>query len=361
MEAALLRASGRMDSARAELAKWMEVDPTSSFLRYEATLLGGSDPALWGHLAADPERILEIAVDYMRFGLYRDALALLERDYPRGPGVVTEPGMPHPGQYPLIGYYRAFCREALGQDGTLDRARASRSPTTYVFPNRHETVAVLAQALERNPDDATAYFLMGSLDLSAGVADRALERWEETRQRAPDTPVLHRNMGYAVLYAGGPPERAAELFSEGRRVDPLNDDLYFGLDRTLERMGRSATERADSLLTFPEPMLMPAPLVYHLARVLGEAQRFDQAESLFRMRFFPSEEGGTDVREVYLEILLARTLALAQEGRCADVRRQLGQLGEPDSRLTFTLDGIDAVLARERPAELRDQIAALCP
>ncbi len=361
IEVALLRTLGRMDAARAELAKWMEVDPTSSFLRYEATLLGGSDAALWQHLAADPERILEIAVDYMRFGLYRDALALLEREYPRGPGVVTEPGMPHPDQYPLIGYYRALCREALGLDGTSDRARASRGPTTYVFPNRHETVTVLAQALTHNPDDATAYFLMGSLDLSAGMANQALERWEEARRRAPNTPVLHRNMGYAVLYAGGPPERAAELFSEGRRVDPLNDDIYFGLDRALEQMGRSAGERADSLLTFPEPMLMPAKLVYHLARVLADAQRFDQAEALFRMRFFPSEEGGTDVREVYLEVLLARTLALAKEGRCADVRRQLSQLGGPDSRFTFTLEGIDSLLARERPAELRGQITALCP
>ena len=361
IEVALLRTLGRVDSARARHRLWTEVDPTSSFLRYEGTLLGTSDPALWPHLAADPERILEIAVDYMRFGLYSDALALLERDYPSGPGLVSEPGMPHPDQYPLIGYYRAYCREALGQDGTIDRAQASRSPTTYVFPNRHETIAVLAQALDRNPDDATAYFLMGSLELSGGMARQALDRWEQARRRAPDIPVLHRNMGYTVLHSGGAPERAAELFSEGRRVDSLNVDLYFGLDQTLERMGRSAGERADSLLTFPEPMLMPAKLVYHLARVLVEAQRFDEAEALFRMRFFPSEEGGTDVREVYLEVLLARTLALAKEGRCPGVRRRMRQLGEPDSRLTFTLEGIDGLLARGRPAELRAEIIALCP
>jgi tetratricopeptide (TPR) repeat protein len=365
IEVALLRTSGRIDSARARLREWIEVDPTSSFLRYEGTLLGTSDPALWHHLAGDPERILEVAVDYLHFGLYQDALVLLGRDYPRGPGVgvgvVSEPGMPYPDQYPLIGYYRAFCREALGQDGSRDRAQASLSPTTYVFPNRHETIAVLAQALEHNPDDATAYFLMGSLDLSGGMALQAMDRWEQARRRAPSTPVLHRNMGYTVLHSGGAPERAAELFSEGRRVDPMNVDLYFGLDQTLERMGRSAGERADSLLTFPEPMAMPAKLVYHLARVLAEAQRFDEAEALFRIRFFPSEEGGVNVREVYLEVLLARTLAMAKEGRCADVRRQLRQLGEPDSRFTFTLEGIDALLARGRPAELRAAVIALCP
>ncbi|NNG15176.1 MAG: DUF5107 domain-containing protein, partial [Gemmatimonadales bacterium] len=361
LEVALLRTSGKVDSAQVRLREWTEVDPTSSFLRYEGTLLGANDPALWRHLAADPERILEIAVDYLRFGLYQDALALLERDYPSGPEVVTEPGMPHPSQYPLIGYYRAFCREALGQNGTADRTQASRSPTNYVFPNRHETIAVLAQALERNPDDATAYFLMGSLELSGGMTLQALDRWEQARRRAPSIPVLHRNMGYTVLHSGGPPERAVALFSEGRRVDSLNDDLYFGLDQALQQMGGSVGERADSILTFPEPMLMPVKLVYHLARVLAEAQRFDEAEALFRMRFFPSEEGGTDVREVYLEVVLARTLAMAKEGRCAVVHRRLRQLGEPDSRFTFTFEGIDALIARGRPGELREQIFRLCP
>ena len=48
--------------------------------------------------------ILEIATDYVRFGMTDDALALLGRDYPRGAGVVTEPGMPRPGEYPLIAY-----------------------------------------------------------------------------------------------------------------------------------------------------------------------------------------------------------------------------------------------------------------
>ena len=75
---------------------------------------GANDTALWAHLAADPERILELAVDYMRFGLYADAVALLGADYPAGPSVVAEPGMPRPEAYPLIAYYRGYCQKQLG-------------------------------------------------------------------------------------------------------------------------------------------------------------------------------------------------------------------------------------------------------
>ncbi len=58
-------------------------------LRYEALRLGGNDRAKLAHLAGDPERILEIAADYMRSGLYEDALDVLSRQYPSGSAVVS--------------------------------------------------------------------------------------------------------------------------------------------------------------------------------------------------------------------------------------------------------------------------------
>jgi len=44
----------------------------------------------------------------------------------------------------------------------------------------------------------------------------------------------------------------------------------------------------------------------------GAAQRFDEAERLCQGRFFPREEGGTNVRQVYLEVKLQRALAAAK-------------------------------------------------
>ena len=244
------------------------MDPTSAFLRYEATRLGADDPALWRHLAADPERVIEIAVDYVHAGLWNEAVALLDHPYPRGDGVVSEPGMPHPSEYPLVAYYRGYSRQMAGGDPAADFRAASAMPVTYVFPNRPQTFPVLEAALAADPGDATARFLLGSLHLSGGHVEPAMREWETTRRLKPDTPTLHRNMGYTVLRSGGRIERAIELFKEGRTHDPLNVGLYFGLDEALTRSGHSAGERADALLAFPDRDALPADLPSSVRRLL---------------------------------------------------------------------------------------------
>jgi len=357
---ALRRHMGQQQEARTRLAAWRRIDPTNALLRVEATLLGADDPNLWRHLAADPERILEIATDYVRFGMYDDALTLLSRDYPRDAGVVAEPGMPHPGEYPLIAYYRAYVRELLGDDGAADRGAASEMPTRYVFPKRAMSFAVLRDALRHDPDDATAHFLLGSLHLAGGRADSAMAHWERARVLNPRIPTLHRNMGRTVLASGGSPERAAGLFSEGRTVDPDNVDLYFGLDEALMQLGSSPADRADSILTYPERSAMPAKLVYHGARLLASAARFDEADALFLDRFFPSEEGGPDVRTVYLEVKLASAADAVANGRCADARTIVSRLGRADRRLRFGLQGLDALLEQSPLAERVAAIRTAC-
>ena len=58
MEVSLLRRLGRAPEARERLRHWRSVDPTSSLLRYESTLLATSDAALWTQLGADANRVL---------------------------------------------------------------------------------------------------------------------------------------------------------------------------------------------------------------------------------------------------------------------------------------------------------------
>ena len=101
---AVLRHLGRSAAARLELQRWQAIDPTSNALRYEAVLLGHADTDLWPHLAADPDRLIELAVDYLALGFFADAAELLARPLPSGPAVVTEPGMPAASANPLVAY-----------------------------------------------------------------------------------------------------------------------------------------------------------------------------------------------------------------------------------------------------------------
>jgi hypothetical protein len=125
--------------------------------------------------------------------------------------------------------------------------------------------------------------------------------------------------------------------------------------------GAAAGERADAILTFPDPSAMPADLVFRLARLLNEAQRFDEADSLFYDRFFAREEGGTNVREVYLEVKIGRATALAAEGRCAEALELIDELAAPVSGLDFTQEGLQQFIESERIQTLIDGVRTACP
>jgi tetratricopeptide (TPR) repeat protein len=360
VEVALLRVLGRRRQAKKALAGWTERDPANSLLRYESTRLGARDPALLAHLAGDPERILDIAVDYLRFGLFEDALDVLSRKYPSGAGVVSEPGMPHPSSYPLIAYYRGFCRYALDKDGRRDFEAASRMPTRYVFPNRSESFAVLRRAIDVNPHDSNAHFLLGSLYLSGGMSEQALAEWEIARRKRPAVPTLHRNMGYTVLRSGGSPEQAMELLREGTKYDPRNADVFLGLEEAMEKAGYSAGDRGRVLLSFPALRSAPSGFVFRLVQVLGEAGRFDAAERALRKRFFPREEGGTDVREVYVALRLKRARQMAAEGQCGSALVIVRQLGDAVPDLFFTARGLGRFVASEASRRAAGEIEAMC-
>ena len=73
---AVRNAIGQTQEAEAIARRALDRFPLSYFLREELR-----EPDL-GHLANDSDRILSIAAEYMRLGLYQKALAVLSRKYP---------------------------------------------------------------------------------------------------------------------------------------------------------------------------------------------------------------------------------------------------------------------------------------
>jgi tetratricopeptide (TPR) repeat protein len=347
VDVTLLRHLGNAKAAKTHLDKLQLVDPTNNFLRYEATLLGHDDGALWEHLAADPERILNIAVLYMHFGFYTDAVEILARQYPSGAEVVSEPGMPRPEAYPLIVYYRGYCREMLHQDGSADFQAASQMPTTYVFPNRPESLDVLKSAIAANPKDANAHALLGDLYMSGGMEDAAMMEWNAARELNPVIPALLRNMGYTALDLEHSPERAIQYFQEGTKYDPQNAENYLGLERALSEAGHAPEERAAALQKYPGTN-PPATMIFQLARDLADAGQYDAAQKELATRFISMEEGGASQIGVYLEIKLKQVRVLAAAHHCDQARHVIQRLGDPVPELSLTKDALTLALKSSR-------------
>jgi tetratricopeptide (TPR) repeat protein len=342
-EVALLRRLGRNAEARDRAREWAEVDPLNNQLRYERMLLGEQDSTFWEHLAADEERVLDIVDQYLAIGAYNDALPLLAREYPQA--TAREPGSVSPSGSPLVAYYRGYVKSKLGMDPGPDYRAARSSDTTYVFPNRASSFPVLSAALDAEPGDGTARFLLGSLYFSKAQVADAIDAWQAARRVRQDIPTLHRNLGLALLQQS-PPDyaEARAVLAEGTHADPRNVEVYTALDAVLSATGASPRERVDALRRYPAAATMPPQLVLKLALSLAEAGDTEEAERLFHNRFFPKEEGGTSVRTVYAQVKLASARAAAAAGSCGSALATLDAISREQPDLAFTAGGLSNTL-----------------
>jgi tetratricopeptide (TPR) repeat protein len=364
----LLRRLDRLTEARKRARHWLAIDPASSLLRYESAAAGTADESLWVHLGADANRVLDLVDHYLALGAAVDAFQVLDRRYPRVDPPAREPGAIPPHESPLVAYYRGYLAGLGGGHAEEDYREARSLATSYVFPNRRSSYDVLRAALKAKPDDHTARFLLGSLYLASGLVQPAIEEWQQVRRTGTSIPTLHRNLALALLHSTGLPRRSAEgakagdmnetlrVLEEGTRADPQNVEVYLTLDGVLSAVHSAPGARVSALRRFPAPDRMPSLMVFKLALALAESGDETAAERLFHGRFFPREEGGTNVRAVYAQLRITSARRAADDGRCPVALGILDALPREQKELAFTAGGLaDAIAA---PALVR-QIAAI--
>ena len=350
---AVQSAAGKTEDAHKRAQDGIAQFPLSYLLRDE---LGTPDLA---QLANDPNRVLNLASQYMRLGMYQKAVTVLSRDYPPPVADQSEPGSPLLQKHPMIAYFRGYCREKLGQSAEADYNAAANLSSAYIFPSTAEEFAVLRSVLKARPEDATAHYLLGTFYFSRGETDPALHEWSEAHKYGPDLPVLSASTGLALLHIKNEPEQALASFRDGLRSDPANIANYLGIDQALSLLKRPARERVEALEKYPHLDSAPPTLIFELILNLTEAGNFDRANALFHNRFFPREEGGTNVRQVWTEVQLQHALA-AKAGHCDQALTQAQHLGAEVPGLAFTRDGLEPILQSARTNYLLGTIYAAC-
>jgi len=347
-------ASGNADEARKLAQEGLTRFPLSYLLQNEA---GKPDQV---QLANDPTRVLNLAAQYMRLGLYPKALAVLDHEYPAPADDQSEPGTVAVQKHPMVAYFRAYCHEKMGQSPEADFAAASKLSAAFVFPNTAEEFEVLNAALHARPSDATAHYLLGTFYFSRGETDPALNEWTEAHKFNPDIPVLSASTGLALLHIKNEPEQALAAFRDGVRSDPSNIAIYLGIDQALSLLKRPARERVEALEKYPHLDTAPPSLVYELILNLAEAGDFDRATALFHNRFFPREEGGTNVRQVWIEVQLQHALAAAKSNQCDQALTISQNIGKAVPDLAFTRDGLEPILQTARTNYLLGSVYKTC-
>ena len=351
---AVLSGEGQKDQSRKLADEWLSRFPERDFLLEQV-----GQPNLH-HLGNDAQRILNIAAEYMRLGMYGQALDVLSRKYPNPIADESEPGTLPAGKHPLVAYYRAYCRKKLGQSPDADLSAAQALPTDYAFPSNAADLEVLRAALNINSEDATARYLLGTLFFSRGQTQPALAEWRQARRINPHIPVLHASLGRALLRTEDDPRQALAVFREGLPSDRWNVELYTGIDQALSILQNPPRDRVQALEVYPDLANMPSSLVYELILNLAESGEFNKAVSIFHNRFFPREEGGTNVREIWLEVQVQHAISLARSEKCSEATNIVDHLAQPVADLNFTQDGLENFLRSARFSYLLGKVYKSC-
>src|SRR4029077_17350311 len=167
-------------------------------------------------------------------------------------------------------------------------------------------------------------------------------------------------LGLALLHVQHDSSAAREVFEQGIQADPRNVVNYFGSVAASALLGKSPQTRVQTLERYPDLKHMPTPLVYELALNRAEAGDFNSALELFHDRFFGREEGGTNVRQVWIEVNLLRAQALAKKNECTPAVGAVEQLASPVPGMAFTQDGMETFANTARANYVRGEVLAAC-
>jgi len=341
-----LRVSGQKDAARAELERWRAVAPWNSLLRVEAVRQGAKDDEVWTHLGADPERVLDVADEYLATGAWPDAVNVLTRKYDPVPPNQKEPGKVLPQENPLVAYYAANARVKAGESPEPDRKRAAGLPVVYVFPHRASSFLPLYSAVAANRDDAVAHWLLGLFELDSGMTDPAIGEWTAATAQAQRLPLVRPLLAEVLRQLKHNEAAANAVIRETVKTDPA------AAQKAIEQALRKSPPAPSAKPAGGTEKSLPPAVGTHeiaaLALVRASQGQLEAALSLFTGTNFPDEHEPDDVRYAYIELQLLRLRAMAAAHQCEAVFKGLDTIGDEDKSLPFTLYGFEQFMKRAR-------------
>ncbi len=225
LKAAILRHLG--DKSAKKLAKAnTEDDLLDLFAMVEYAHYADMDAKI-APFAVKPQNLINVAVSYMKAGFYADALEALS---------LTD------GNFPLVGYYQAYCADKLGLGAVAFAVNANAQDTGYCFPNRLEDIAVLKKATALDKDGANAYYYLGCLYYDRFRYEDAAAAWETCVEKAPDHGKAWRNLSLYYFDKAGDADKARVALENAMK---FKDDprLLLEYEQLLKNTNCSIEER----------------------------------------------------------------------------------------------------------------------
>jgi tetratricopeptide (TPR) repeat protein len=145
-------------------------------------------------------------------------------------------GVPRESWDALTRYWIESLASQLGMASPA-RAKARGSypprPVRALFPHGSETLAVLRDAVSRNPADGHASLFLGNILFNLGQDAPARQAWQHAAELGPSRAVAYRALGMAKLKVDNDPISAVDLLSRAHDADPKDAIVARDLARVL--------------------------------------------------------------------------------------------------------------------------------
>lgn len=234
LKAILLRKLNRPMEAFHWLTENLKVDAFDYLSWYENILWNRDGSAdrneLKKRMRNFPENYLQTARDYAEMGAYEEALGILN--------VCTQ-------DYPLLSYYKGFYDWKSGQEqnALMEYQKAQECSPDYCFPNKLEDIAVLEDAIAKQPKGSKAYYYLGNLYYDKLQYEKAINLWERSVALDPTYPTVHRNLALAYYNKAGNAQNAKRELEIAFSLDETDARVFLELDQLYKKLRTPFSER----------------------------------------------------------------------------------------------------------------------
>jgi len=286
LKCCLLRKLARREDALKFSNDSLQIDPFNFGVLFEIFLITKTNKHkehLQTLMRDNPHNYIEISLDYANAGLWDEAYSLISM-------YTKEKSAP----YPMTLYFQGYYAFKLGKNDEVERLfeLAGIQPPDFCFPNRIEEITVLQKAIEINPTDVNAFYLLGNFFYANRCYEDAVKYWESGQIIKHGHAGIARNLALAYFNKLGKNEEALKQMEQAFALDSTDARLLMELDQLYKRLNRSYQQRLQllelhlPLVNYRDDLFLERISLYNF---LG---KYEKALQLIEARTFHPWEGG---------------------------------------------------------------------
>ncbi|WP_202621551.1 DUF5107 domain-containing protein [Anaerocolumna sedimenticola] len=277
IKTALLRKLGRTDTK--VLDESLAIDPLYMGCLYEKAVLSNNLKPWLDKMRANAHNFLELSLDYMKAGLYKDALNILQS--------CTDTN-------PLCQYYQGFIYHLAGDETAAVKCCqiAETCPPDYCFPNKVEEIRILEYAICVLEHAPMAHYYLGNLLYDKKQYEKATSHWEISVLQKENLAVAYRNLSVSYCNKQSNLEKAMESMKKACELDDANPRFWLEYDQLSAKMNVSSEERLHVMESHRKSLEARDDLYLRYITLLNCTGRFEEAYFALRSHQFHPWEGG---------------------------------------------------------------------